>query len=262
MKDRYQTLGNGQEKVLVLHDFFASTESYQPLHPYLNQNKFTYAFFDLRGYGRSKNIKGNYTLEEITQDCLELAEHLNWNAFHVIGHSMTGLAIQHLNAIKPDAIKTATAITPVPATGSPIPEDFLQVIRAGVNGDDAIIRSIIHTASGERYNDAFLDFKLEQFRRNAVPEARLGYLKMFTENNISEQVSGLNTPYHVIFGGCDSEWHGRKIMEETFGVFFPNCTITEIPDASHYPMQETPILLTSHIEHFLNKHIQTPVLSS
>ncbi len=254
MLNRCRLLGNGAEKVLVMHDFFASTESYKSLENYLDQETFTYAFFDLRGYGQSQNVEGEYTLKEVTCDCLDLAEQLGWAEFHVVGHSMTGLTIQHLNATAFDKILTATAITPVPATGSPIPEDFLEVTRAGVRGDDAIIQNIVDMASGNRYNEAFLRYKVQQFRKTATIDARLGYLDMFTQNDISSMVTGLETPYHVIVGGSDSDWHNREAMENSFKVYFPNCTITEIVDSGHYPMQETPPLLAAHLEQFLKAH--------
>ena len=69
--------------------------------------------------------------------------------------------------------------------------------------------------------------------------ARLDYLKMFTENDISTQVQGLETPFHVIIGQCGSDWHNREVMENSFGVYFPNCTITEIADAGHCPIHDT-----------------------
>ena len=110
---------------------------------------------------------------------------------------------------------------------------------------------MIRNTSGGRYNEAFIRFKLKQFRESATVEARLAYLHMFSQNDISEKVKGLQTPYHVIVGLCDSDWHNREVMESTFGTFFPHCTISEIADASHFPMQETPILLASTIETFL-----------
>lgn len=253
MESRYQTLGSGPNKVLVLHDFFANTASYDGLHAFLDQEQSTYVFFDLRGYGRSKDIEGEYTLNEVTQDCLALVDHLGWDTFHAVGHSMTGLTVQHLNYTAPERLESVTAITPVPAIGSAIPEDFLEVIRTGIKGNDEIMSEIIRNASGMRYNDAFIQFKLKQFRASATVDARLGYLNMFTQNDISNEVQGLQTPYHVIIGKCDSEWHNREVMESTFAKYFPNCKISEIADASHYPMQETPILLASHIESFILK---------
>jgi 3-oxoadipate enol-lactonase len=254
MDNRVTLLGKGPEKVLVLHDFFSHTASYEPLHNYLDEEFFTYAFFDLRGYGKAKALTGSYTLQEVSEDCIELLDHLEWDTFHAIGHSMTGLAIQHLNSRVPERLLTATAITPVPATGSPLPEDFLAYIRTGINGDDAIVSEIIRATGRDRYNDPFVQFKLQQFRTSATAAARLGYLRMFSENDISSEVNGLKTPYHVIIGSQDSEWHGRAMMEKTFSAFYPNCTISEIADASHFPMQETPVLLASTIERFLLRH--------
>lgn len=256
MENRYTLLGTGPEKVLVLHDFFYHTGSYSPLHSYLDQRHFTYAFFDLRGYGQSKELSGQYSLEEVTSDCLSLLDHLKWSKFHALGHSMTGLTIQYLTSRIPERVLSATAITPVPATGSAIPPDFLEYTRMGIRSEDTIIKEIIRTASGGRYNESFIDFKLQQFRAAATVEARLGYLNMFSQNDISKEVQGLKTPYHVIIGKCDSDWHNREVMDKTFATFYPNCTISEIADASHFPMQETPILLASLIESYLEKHME------
>ncbi len=248
MEKRYKLFGKGPQHVMVMHDWFSDCSSYDFLFPFLDQEAFTYAFFDLRGYGRSKEIKGEYTLEEVTTDCLELADALGWQEFHVVGHSMTGLTIQHLNLKAPKRLQSVTAITPVPATGSPIPPDFLDYIRTAVLGDDDAAKDIIRNTSGERYNEPFVSYKFKTFREVATPEARLGYLKMFSENNIVDEVKGLETPYHVIIGACDSEWHNREVMEKTFLSYFSNATLSEIADASHFPMQETPILLASLME--------------
>jgi len=251
MKNRHSLLGSGSHKILVLHDWFCDCSSYDSTLNYLNQTDFTYAFLDLRGYGKSKHIEGNYSLEEVTQDCLELADFLGWDQFHVIGHSMTGLAAQHLNLTASQRLLSVTALTPVPATGSPIPADFLEVIQSGVRENDEIAKEIIRTASGGRYSETFVQYKLEKFRESATVNARLGYLKMFSENDISEQVKGLTTPYHVIIGAWDSEWHSREVMEQTFVNFYPNTTLSEVANASHFPMQETPVFLVSLFENFI-----------
>ena len=40
---------------------------------------------DLRGYGRSMGMWGDYSLPAMAADCLELADRLRWSRFHVIG---------------------------------------------------------------------------------------------------------------------------------------------------------------------------------
>ena len=43
-------------------------ESWNSTIPFLNTNQYTYAFMDVRGYGYSKNMEGQYNLEEIKND--------------------------------------------------------------------------------------------------------------------------------------------------------------------------------------------------
>jgi 3-oxoadipate enol-lactonase len=114
----YQPFGNGLEHVLVLHDWNGDHTSYDPIVPYLDGVTFTYAFVDLRGYGLSRHISGNYTISEISQDCLALTDLLGWDQFHVIGHSMTGMAVQRIAVDAPKRVKSAIAVCPMSAAGS------------------------------------------------------------------------------------------------------------------------------------------------
>jgi pimeloyl-ACP methyl ester carboxylesterase len=45
--------GHGAEKVLALHDWMGDAANFEPLLPYLDLRRYTYAFADLRGYGSS-----------------------------------------------------------------------------------------------------------------------------------------------------------------------------------------------------------------
>jgi 3-oxoadipate enol-lactonase len=92
----YTTLGHGDERVLMLHDWSCDHTTYDPVTPFLDGTRFTYVFADLRGYGLSRQIEGKYTVEEASRDSLELAASLGWSRFHVIGHSMTGMVSQRI----------------------------------------------------------------------------------------------------------------------------------------------------------------------
>jgi hypothetical protein len=81
---------------MVMHDWNGDHTTYDPMIPYLDGAAFTYAFVDLRGYGRSWEVSGEYTCAEIARDCLEIADELGWQRLHVIGHSMTGMATQRI----------------------------------------------------------------------------------------------------------------------------------------------------------------------
>ena len=107
--------GTGSEHVLVLHDWNGDHTNYDPMLEYLDRATFTYAFADLRGYGKSQHLLGEYTVQEISRDCLRLADTLGWQRFHVLGHSMTGMAVQRIAADAPARIKSAIAVCPMSA---------------------------------------------------------------------------------------------------------------------------------------------------
>ena len=88
--------GCGPEGVLVLHDWNGDHTNYDAMLAYLDTSTFSYAFADLRGFGRSRDVAGQYTLTEILRDCLNVADALGWRRFHIIGHSMTGIATQRI----------------------------------------------------------------------------------------------------------------------------------------------------------------------
>lgn len=86
--------GHGQQKVIALHDWMGNHHNWQGMLPFIDQNTFTYAFMDVRGYGLSKEITGRFDLHEIVSDIFNLANELGWDQFHLIGHSMTGMVVQ------------------------------------------------------------------------------------------------------------------------------------------------------------------------
>src|SRR5206468_1506795 len=92
----FVVLGSGPRRVLVLHDWLGDRRNWDPLLPYLDLERFTYAFLDLRGYGGSRHVPGDFTCREAATDALALARHLGWERFSAVGHSMTGLVVQQL----------------------------------------------------------------------------------------------------------------------------------------------------------------------
>ena len=51
--------------------------------------------------------------------------------------------------------------------------------------------------------------------------------------------------------GVNDPAMSADVMEQTWGVFFPQAELTILPDAGHYPMFECPVVLATSIEEFL-----------
>ena len=247
----YTLHGWGPQHVLVLHDWNGDHTNYDSILPYLDTMSFTYAFADLRGYGKSKHITGEYTVREISKDCLALADSLGWLNFHVLGHSMTGLATQRLAADAPNRITSAIAVCPMSAAGSPAPEEAIAFFASTTKNDDAFRRLIKFVSS--HLSEQWAAAKLNQNRTTVSPECRDAYLKMFSKANFVDDVRGLNTPFLVIVGDKDPGID-EAAMAKTFLDWHPNAQVLTIPNCGHYPMQECPPYFATVVENFLREH--------
>jgi len=77
----YARHGHGPVPVLVLHDWLGDNANYEALQPWLDGQAFTHVFADLRGYGLSMALPGEFTVKEIAADGLALADRLGGDPF-------------------------------------------------------------------------------------------------------------------------------------------------------------------------------------
>lgn len=243
-------VGKGSEPVLVLHDWNGDHTTYDAIVPYLDTATFSYAFADLRGYGASRDLDGTYTVDEISRDCLALADCLSWARFHVIGHSMTGMAAQRLAADAPARIKSAIAVCPMSAEGSPASSEALAFFATTTTSEENFRRLIKFVTGG--LSEGFTAAKWQRFKQTVNPACRDGYLAMFSKTNFVEEVRGLETPFLVVTGDRDPGLD-EAAMRRTFLAWHPNAELCEIGNCGHYPMQECPPYFVKIIEDYLRR---------
>ena len=244
--------GNGPEHVLVMHDWLGDHSSYDAVMPCLDGDAFTYVFVDLRGYGQSIALTGEFTVAEIAADCLRLADHLGWTRFHVVGHSMTGMLTQRLAADAPSRIASAIAVCPVSAAGNRLSPDALAFFASTTENDEALGRLFKFVTGG--LGDKWVSDKVRQNRETVAPECRAKYLDMLVTADFVDDVRGIETPYLVIVGDKDPGLDAAA-MERTFLAWHPNAELHVIPNCGHYPMQECPPYFATVIESFLKRSI-------
>jgi pimeloyl-ACP methyl ester carboxylesterase len=248
----YETHGQGPEGVLVMHDWNGDHTNYDPVLPYLDGTAFTYAFVDLRGYGGSQHLEGDCTMREIAGDALGVADALGWKRFHVLGHSMTGMAVERLVADATDRVKSAIAVCPLSAAGSPI-DDATFAFFASTSTDDERFCTLLRYMSGG-LSAPWERAKLVQYRRTVNPACRLGYLTTFARTSFVDDVRGIATPLLVVIGEHDRGLD-REAMTKTFLAWHPNAELELVPNCGHYPMQECPPYFATRVERFLRAHV-------
>ena len=248
----HKMLGKGPQKVIVLHGWLADHSVFEPMFPALDTEKFTYAFIDYRGYGLSKEIGGKHTIAEIGRDAFDLTDHVGWDRFHLIGHSMGGKAIQWMMAEATDRIKSAIAMTPAPACELPFEPEVFAVF----NGAADIPKNrgmIIMQSTGSRHSEAWERSMIKQSLLTTTRDAFADYFITWSKNDFSAKVKGLRTPLKVLVGEHDPHLTA-DFMRQTIMQWFSNADLEVLRNAGHYPMIEIPVNLATICETFMSLH--------
>ncbi len=248
----YDLFGSGPEKVIVFHDWMGDAANYTTVRPWLDPEAFTYVFAEARGYGASKGLSGDYNSDEIAADTLHLADHLGWDRFHLVGHSMNGMA--GFKTLLRDwqgdrRIKSYVAATPVTPNGYPATAEDRQFLDAAI-ADDETARAAFGALTGGKLNQNWSKRKTSRSRATSRPAALRGYFNMWLDEDFASELNeaDIQTPVLVIGGRQDLPGFQETHYLKTLANWLPNIRFEYIDNAGHYPMQETPVLFASLME--------------
>ncbi|MFG1396716.1 alpha/beta fold hydrolase [Roseixanthobacter pseudopolyaromaticivorans] len=236
----YTVVGNGPRKVMAAHSWLADHRTYAPMMPFLDGMSATFVFPDFRGYGRSRDREGAFSIREMGQDMLALADHLGWDRFDVVGNSMGGQAAQWLagGPLAAGRIDSLTLLCSVPAAGFPLDEPGAAFF--GAAADSAEVRSQCATAvTGGRLGPTFASWMTSLSQESATREAIAGYLRAWTSEDVSQEIGDFAGRVRIFVGAFDPVLTER-VASEKISPLFPHATIAVIAGAAHYPSLETP----------------------
>jgi pimeloyl-ACP methyl ester carboxylesterase len=236
---------------VVLSDWLMATSSWDGAHGYLNDALFTWAFADLRGYGRSLNQEGQYTVEEGAHDVLELADSLEWEEFTVVGHSMSCLIALHLAQRWPERIERAVVITPPPPAGLSYDDATFAALQAVARADDARRMRAVRAILGDRLCDGWIRHVLGRWRAESDVDAVAGYIEMFGRRGLPNASAAVSAPTLAITGEEDSEVMRSASVSRLLEPLCERLRVIPLADCGHYPMLEAPPRLVTVLERFL-----------
>ncbi len=98
----YKKIGSGKPLVLV-HGYLGGQNMWRFQKDL--QDDFELIMPSLAGYGESANMAAPSTIRDNANQVYELLDYLNINTFYLLGHSMGGMIVQEMAAMKPDRIE-------------------------------------------------------------------------------------------------------------------------------------------------------------
>ncbi|WP_330308059.1 MULTISPECIES: alpha/beta hydrolase [unclassified Streptomyces] len=245
----HEVHGDGAHKVFAVHGWFADRSAYAAVLPDLDRETFQYALVDLRGYGEAKDAVGAYTTAEAAADLAELADRLGWERFSVIGHSMGGAVAQRLLALVPDRLRRLVGVSPVPASGLPMPADQWELFADAAHKPENR-RAIIDFTTGSRRPAVWLDRMVARSIALSDAKAFRAWLDSWAGEDFHAEVEGARVPALAVTGALDPAL-SAALMRETWLSWYPGGEVHELLGAGHYAMDETPLELIRVVEAFL-----------
>ncbi len=248
----HDRLGSGPQAVVVLNDWLCDTSTWDGARPYLDLEHFSWAFADLRGYGRSRELSGAFTALEAAGDVLALADVLGWQRFSIVGHSMSALVALHLAQQHADRIERAVLLTPPPPTGFGADDAALAGARALALGDDTLRQAMLTPRFGDRLSTGWQAYKAARWRASAEPQAAAGYVAMFARDGVPDPTALVTLPVLAVTGEQDMPPMRRDAILSGLSPVCKNLEVHALLESGHYPMQEMPPRTVALVERFLS----------
>jgi pimeloyl-ACP methyl ester carboxylesterase len=246
----HQTVGTGPTKVVVIHGWFWDHRVFTPVFDCIDTNRYTFAFPDIRGYGNSRDVAGDYTIGEVAADAIALADQLGWREFHVVGHSMGGKAAQKVAMDAPARVRSVTSVTPVPASALPF-DDAVFGFFASACEQDEVALALIGDSVGNRLSKTWLQLLLRRARDTANPAAFRSYMRSFVRDDFGADAHKVKAPMLVLFGEFDNGI-SENLVRSVYPSLYPHAEIEKIGNCGHYPMQETPVHFATRVQAFIS----------
>ncbi len=249
----YTSYGSGPEKIIVLHNWMGEQSTFDDTRRYIDPEKFTYVFADVRGYGKSIDLQGAYNSTEIAEDVFRLADELGWDRFHLVGHSMNGQAVQRAALIDWQSgnrrIESIVAVTPVIAASYPADEETAQFLKDLIHNPEMSAMGF-NALVGGKLNSSWVKFMTDRHLATSRPDAMMRYYDMWLSEDFAADVAAakIETPILVIGGRNDLPGFQEDVLRAGFEPLYENVSFAFIENAGHFPMIETPALYASLVE--------------
>jgi len=240
--------GHGPVRVLALHGWFGDSTVFSPLLSGLDPDRYSLALMDYRGYGASRAMDGPFDIATIASDAAALADHLGWDGFSIMGHSMGGKAALRLAANAPARVERILALTPVWAGAAPFDAETSAFFRGA--GEDVGVRdAIIRNTTGGRYPAWWSRRLAEQSWQVSTPAAFAAYFESWALDDFGAEAATLAHPTLVVVGAEDTGVP-EAMARATWLSLLRAAELQVMTGCGHYPMLEQPPALAAIFEAF------------
>jgi len=188
--------------------------------------------FDTRGHGGSPCPDGAYTVEDLAEDVVALADRLEIDRFGYVGISLGGAIGQVLALDHPDRLTSLVLCCTAPVFGEAATwRDRAAQVRAG--GLDALVDPTAQRWFTERFraqHPGTVATVMSVFRATP-PEGYAGCCDALATYDVTSRLGSITTPTRVVAGADDPGT--PPSVGERLAASIPGADLVVLPDAAH-----------------------------
>lgn len=241
--------------VLMVPGFTGSKEDFAPLLGPVSAVGREAVAMDQRGQHESPGPEhpGPYTMTELATDVLRVADHLQLDRPHLVGHSFGGLVARAAVLASPDRFRSLTLMDSGPsALGGPRAERLALLAPAldavGIHGVYEAMEAM--APHDPHYVEPGPDLK-EFLRKRFLAQSETGLREMGRqlqeEPDRVAELAALGLPTFVLFGARDDAWSPAEQAEMARRL---GARHEVVPQAFHSPAVENPRITFAALQSF------------
>lgn len=242
--------GQGPHHAIMLNGWFGRAGNWGPFADCLDADRFTWHFFEYRGYGTRRDETGVFSLAEIAGEVVDYVQRLEAPQVSVVGHSMGAVIMQRVLLDMPTPPVALVGISPVPASGTPLNEQQRTLFESAATKVEARGR-IINLTTGNCLPATWVHHLAQDSWQHTQPHAVGNYLSVWADCDFASELGVRDLPILLLTGDRDPVVTVAAI-ESAYGGTYPGMQVGTIADTGHYAMFEHPVDLAARVMGFLD----------
>jgi pimeloyl-ACP methyl ester carboxylesterase len=244
----YRVVGDGWRDIILVHGWSVSGAVYDNLVTELQADGYRLLIPDLRGTGDSSKPATGYTIDKYARDVLAVARDARAGRFVLVGHSMGGAIAQKVAAMRPGRIEGLVLMSPVPASGFPLPPANYQLFYD--SAEDPALKELIFNISSVDLQPSDLQ-NLMDSAATVTPTASRESLAAWTGADFADELDRIRAETLVLVS--DDPFMNPTFLQQTVAdPIGPNATVQYFPGAGHYVQVEMAAQTASTIDSFIS----------
>jgi len=204
---------------------------------------------DFRGWSRSSDLPGPYTLRQLADDTLAVLGDAGVSDCVLIGHSMGGKVAQLIAATRPTGIRGLVLVGSGPAKpAAEITPEYQEGLSHAYDSDESTAGARDHILTATPLSDE-LKAQIATDSRSSADAARSEWPLRGIAEDVSEHTQMVNVPTLVIAGENDHV-EPVEVLRHNLVLYLSGAEFMVIPSTGHLIPLEAPAELADAISAF------------